>query len=765
MLARIIHPVALLNIASVMDLFPHICPKQGWSIRTKLLVVTVPLVVIMTGVTAWAVAQEARRDLLLAVAGGAGLCLLIVGIVAVGTGLMVTRPLSRLAGRMRLFARIGEGPSTQAYSLPTGDEVVQLEKTFEGMVEVISHQQNQLSEANASLEERVVERTQALQSLVEAARQLTAEVNLKCLLQRIVETSQNLTKATHAALAVFDETEERLTRFVTVGMDEATAIELLSTKEDLLWLLAREKGGLRLKDFAQHPAFFDFHSHPPAMRSFLGVSIRAHRRLFGWLYLALKRGADEFTELDEQMITGLAAHAGVVIETAQLVSEVQGREELLRIKTNQLQAITDAMAGFLESGDWRASSGLLLRNALAQTDSGCGFIGVVIEGPVLRILAHEGIVWDSVVNRECYEKALCAYQERGYLEFANFDNLFGRVITTGHAVLSNEPGTDSRAGGVPSGHPPLRDFLGVPILSDTNVVGMIGVANRPGGYTGAERAQIDILSQAASVLYDNYRRRQHEAILEEQICQSQKMEAVGRLADGIAHDFNNLLTVITGSSQFLLRDLDPKQPLYEEAKEIQKAAERAASLTQQLLIFSRKQTLQLHTLDLNEVITDLAPMLQRLGEDIHLALALTPDHCQVMADSTRLEQVILNLAINARDAMPEGGTLTLETHIIELDEAHVVTCPGSKPGAYVLLAVSDSGMGMDAETQAHCFEPFFTTKPRGQGTGLGLATVYSIVKQSDGAISVDSEPGQGTTFKIFLPRVDPSSNFTGPMNQ
>ncbi len=245
-----------------------------------------------------------------------------------------------------------------------------------------------------------------------------------------------------------------------------------------------------------------------------------------------------------------------------------------------------------------------------------------------------------------------------------------------------------------------------------------------------------------------------ERMLEEQVRQAQKMEAIGKLAGGVAHDFNNLLTVINGYCELLQSKIAPEQPFYREIELIRRAGERASALTSQLLAFSRRQVIQPEVLNLNRVVAATEKMLRRLiGEDIDLVTVLEPDLKNVKIDPVQVDQVIMNLAVNARDAMPQGGKLTIETANVHLDEEYARAHLGAKPGDYVMLAISDTGIGMDHNIQKHIFEPFFTTKGKGKGTGLGLSTVYGIVKQNNGFIWVYSEPGKGTTFKIYFPQV------------
>jgi two-component system cell cycle sensor histidine kinase/response regulator CckA len=278
---------------------------------------------------------------------------------------------------------------------------------------------------------------------------------------------------------------------------------------------------------------------------------------------------------------------------------------------------------------------------------------------------------------------------------------------------------------------------------------------------GAVRNGQGSAGMLVAVSRDITERKHAEEILrqrEEQLRQAQKMEAVGRLSGGIAHDFNNLLGVIIGYSEDIELRVAQADPLRKSAEEIRKAGQRAAALTQQLLAFSRQQVLQPNVLALNLLVSDMGKMLQRLiGAHIELSTNLDPELGSIKADQSQIEQVIVNLVVNARDAMPDGGKLVIETSSVFLDADKASSLPFLHPGPHALLTVTDTGVGMDPETQKHIFEPFFTTKECGKGTGLGLATVYGVVKQSGGVVGVHSEPGKGSTFKIYLPQVDGQS--------
>jgi two-component system cell cycle sensor histidine kinase/response regulator CckA len=346
--------------------------------------------------------------------------------------------------------------------------------------------------------------------------------------------------------------------------------------------------------------------------------------------------------------------------------------------------------------------------------------------------------WQKVFNRE--------------------EGLPGRIWASSKSAWVTDVALDANlTGGAQARQVGFHGAFGFPILVGNEIEGVIELFSRH-----VRQPDDELLRMVEDIglkIGQFGERARTEGVLREteaQLRQAQKMEAVGRLAGGVAHDFNNLLTVIRGYSELLLGRLGPTDAMRKEMEEIKKAADRASGLTRQLLAFSRRQFIAAKVVDLNALVANMDGMLRRLiGEDIvELCAEFDSSAGAIKADPGQVEQVIMNLVVNARDAMPTGGRLTIETRNVMIGKGVRLDAVGVAPGSYVLLAVRDTGHGMDAETQSHLFEPFFTTKDKGKGTGLGLSTVYGIVKQSGGSITVESAPGRGTTFRIYFPRVE-----------
>ena len=440
------------------------------------------------------------------------------------------------------------------------------------------------------------------------------------------------------------------------------------------------------------------------------------------------------------------------------VTDTRATHDALRQNSQLLTVVSDALRAYLDGADWKKAYALLLRCAIEQTRSECGIIGVMVPGPKLRILAHQGVRWEEHLGREQYDQAMKALEEGGCFDFPSLDSPLGRVIASG--ISAGVATSVAEAGAAAGG---LRSYLTVAVRHENQVVGLVAVANREGSYDAGAQAQLEMLVQQAGVLCDTYRRSLREASLEEQVRVAQKMEAVGLLAGGVAHDFNNLLQVIQGYTSMALDSAAPWPERRMSLEQVKTAGDRAAQLTQQLLAFGRQQTLQKGDVDLNHAVSDLLRMIRRvIGEQITVDFIPGHDLGNIHADRAQIDQVLLNLCLNSRDALPEGGRITIETENVLVNGSFRESHPWAKPGRYVLISVTDNGVGMDKETISRVFEPFFSTKPKGKGTGLGLAVVYGVIKQHDGLVHVYSEPGKGTTFKIYLPIVERTASSVGP---
>jgi PAS domain S-box-containing protein len=549
-----------------------------------------------------------------------------------------------------------------------------------------------------------------LSALIELSQRLISEIDPVLILEDFCHATRHLIGAKYGALAICEEDGETVRHFLTSGLDAETAARIGPPPlgKGLLGRLVRDRRPFRLRDLTSDGQFQGFPPHHPPMRSFLGVPIVSHAQLHGALYLADKVGAEEFSPQDEQVAIALAAQAAVVYENARRHARMQQHAAELKREVEERRRAEGALETTLSQ----------LKNLFDNLEVVFFSLDVV----------HQKLLQVSPACEKIY----------GYPPQAFFDDLllWKKVIHP-----DDKPAVEASEADLGTGQSMHNEYR---ILRRDTTVRWVEGKVRPFLDETGQLVRID------GIVSDITERKS----LEEQFRQSQKMEAVGRLAGGIAHDFNNLLTAIMGYSEILLMGIS-QENLRLDLEEIKKAGERAAQLTRQLLAFSRKQVLEPKVLNLNAVVTGIEKMLRRLiGEDIELLAVFDPALGCVKADPGQIEQVILNLAVNARDAMPGGGKLTVETGNITLDEDYSWRHVSVRSGPYAMLAMSDTGCGMSAEVLSHVFEPFFTTKEQGKGTGLGLSTVYGIVKQSEGNIWVYSEPGRGTTFKIYLPRVE-----------
>jgi len=455
---------------------------------------------------------------------------------------------------------------------------------------------------------------------------------------------------------------------------------------------------------------------------------------------------------------GVFSARGELLALEGFIADITERlhaEEAERHSRLVSEAIATACLRYLETGDLKTTAQIIVDKMVGLTNAQLGIVISLDAQQRPRALGISSEAW-ALIKTHINEHVWWEFLETGGYVLPFAESLLFAPLHEGMSVLTNSPTQDPRwAKPGDESVLPIESFLGVPIKIANKVAGMIGLANRPGGFTERELRDAETFASTAALALRMVQSEEERARAEEQLRQAMKMEAVGRLAGGIAHDFNNLLTTVSCYADLGFNEPHLSERIHRYFAEIHQAGERAARLTHQLLAFSRRQPLNPRVINLNEILVEMDKILRRLiGEDIELAIELVKDLWSVRVDPVQLQQVIFNLAINARDAMPEGGRLTLETTNVHLDDQYAQSHTSVIPGDYVMLAISDTGIGMTEEVKAHLFEPFFTTKEVGKGTGLGLATCYGIVKQSGGYIWAYSESRRGTTFKIYLPRAE-----------
>ncbi len=430
-----------------------------------------------------------------------------------------------------------------------------------------------------------------------------------------------------------------------------------------------------------------------------------------------------------------------ILGTYEDITEREKNEQ--ELSNNYLRTRALLQLGQMAGAELKEITDFALEKAVELTHSRLGYIAFLDD--------KESVLTMHSWSREAMLE--CSVDDRPIVYPVVDTGLWGEAVRQRKPIITNDyPAPSPWKKGVPEGHVPLLRHMNVPIFDGDKLVAVAGVGNKTEEYNEYDIQQLTLLMQGMWRLVDRKRAEEERMKLQAQLNQSQKMESVGRLAGGVAHDFNNMLGVILGRAELALERVSPDQPVHADLQEICAAAERSADFTQQLLAFARKQTVAPKILDLNETVEGMLKMLRRLiGEDIDLAWLPGTNMGTVRVDPSQIDQILANLCVNARDAIGNTGRITIETAAADFDDAWCADHAGFVPGPYLLLAVSDNGCGMDREVQDKLFEPFFTTKELGKGTGLGLSTVYGIVRQNNGFIDVYSEPGQGTTFKIYLP--------------
>jgi len=545
-----------------------------------------------------------------------------------------------------------------------------------------------------------------LEALIDVGHELNVAQDPSVLVERYCQAAREVIGATCSAACITDDSGQAARRYCSGGVesvDPSSPCPSCGLGGAVTEILSGE-GGRRGRNFPDQSAMPGCKPEIGPLDSYLVVPILTRSRTYGWLGLGNKLGADEFSANDERLLTTLAAQLAVGYENSRLFEELKQRAEELEHEVVERRASEEKYRMVVE----QASDGIIAAD-------------------------RDGNFLD--VNPRMLE--MLGYSREEFLRMNMRD------------IISPED--------------LARDPLHLELLRATAVTRKERRFVRRDGST--IEVEIGITALADGRLQEIVRDVSERKRLEMQLRQSQKLEAVGRLAGGVAHDFNNLLTVILGHSDMVLSSMDSHDRRRHDIEDVRDAGQRAAVLTNQLLAFSRKQVLQPKIVSVSDAVASLTKMLGRLiNSNIELVTRSQRDTWLTKVDPGQLDQVILNLVLNARDAMPLGGRLVLETENQRIEGQQLADHPEVPPGDYVMLAVSDTGSGMDAETRSHLFEPFFTTKALGKGTGLGLSTVYGIVRQSGGYIWVYSEPDRGTIVKVYLPRAAGQTEMSRPRN-